>query len=220
MLLAIILWILSAALVGHFGRHRALGFWGVFLFSLVFSPIIGILGLLVFHSSAGRSSRRTIVKTAPLAGVISSVRAGLRPAAAELLSGLSIVEGLTPNWLVITWCSLILIFAAIYGTLTAMYPPVGVNSWVASVTTGFVQSVNVGSLGAVTDPRDQVLVLISSIQRLAVLVLVIGFIARVLLETGKNARNDGLGISAFRSRRSDASESPPKTPASAAVNGG
>jgi len=36
-------WLLLSLLIGHLGRHTALGFLGFFLLSLVFSPLIGAL---------------------------------------------------------------------------------------------------------------------------------------------------------------------------------
>jgi hypothetical protein len=39
------LWLLACILVGLVGRHRSMGFFGVFLLSLVLSPIVMILVL-------------------------------------------------------------------------------------------------------------------------------------------------------------------------------
>ncbi len=44
---ALILWIGSSILVAYWGRNRSVGPWGFLLFSLVFSPVVGALGLFV-----------------------------------------------------------------------------------------------------------------------------------------------------------------------------
>ena len=40
------LWVGASLLVGFLGRGRALGFWGVFLSSLVVSPLLGFVVLV------------------------------------------------------------------------------------------------------------------------------------------------------------------------------
>ena len=41
------IWFTLAVLLGTLGRHRTMGFWGYFFASLVFTPIIGLLLVLV-----------------------------------------------------------------------------------------------------------------------------------------------------------------------------
>jgi hypothetical protein len=43
----VLLWIGMSALVGFLGRHRSVGPWGFFAFSLIFTPIVGALSLFV-----------------------------------------------------------------------------------------------------------------------------------------------------------------------------
>lgn len=221
MLVAITLWVLAGALVGYFGRHRALGFWGVFLFAVVFSPIIGALALLVFHSRGDRPVRRTVVKRAPVAGLIPSVPAEFRPAAAELLTAVSTIEVLTPRWLVITWCSIILVFAAVYWAFAAKYGTGQAHAQLDPVTTGLVQSLNVGSLGGATDPQDHVIVLVAAIERLSVLVLLLAFMARLVLDLRQHL------VKGLASARISVPQPPsvpdmplPKTRVSSSTNGG
>lgn len=40
-------WLALSILVGAFGRHRTMGFWGYFFASLVLTPVIGLLLVLV-----------------------------------------------------------------------------------------------------------------------------------------------------------------------------
>jgi hypothetical protein len=42
----ILAWLLSAILIGFFGRHRRFGFWGYFFSSILFTPIVGVLLLI------------------------------------------------------------------------------------------------------------------------------------------------------------------------------
>jgi hypothetical protein len=36
-------YLLSSFLIGMFGRKKKMGFWGFFFFSIIFSPIMGLL---------------------------------------------------------------------------------------------------------------------------------------------------------------------------------
>jgi len=58
MLYATLLWLSTSLVVGYIGRKRALGFWGVFLFSLAFSPAVGLLALLVARSDQSEFTRK------------------------------------------------------------------------------------------------------------------------------------------------------------------
>ncbi|HEX3126522.1 MAG TPA: hypothetical protein VH394_04270 [Thermoanaerobaculia bacterium] len=42
-----VLWVIGSAVVGYLGRHREFGFWGFFLASLLVSPVIVLVVLLV-----------------------------------------------------------------------------------------------------------------------------------------------------------------------------
>lgn len=45
-----ITWFVASLFLGWAGRHRAIGFWGVFLISLVISPIVMAFVLLASYS--------------------------------------------------------------------------------------------------------------------------------------------------------------------------
>jgi len=47
MLLLILLWLLLSLIVAVFGVNRKFGFWGYFFASIIFTPIIGLLLVLV-----------------------------------------------------------------------------------------------------------------------------------------------------------------------------
>jgi hypothetical protein len=50
------LWLLAAAIIGIFGRHREIGFWGGFLFSVFLSPLGGVIAVATSktHASIAR----------------------------------------------------------------------------------------------------------------------------------------------------------------------
>jgi hypothetical protein len=55
--LPIALWILACLLIGYFGRHKKLGFWGYFFGSIVLTPIIGLI--LLFASDPRKVEKNT-----------------------------------------------------------------------------------------------------------------------------------------------------------------
>jgi len=42
----ILIWLAVSMIIAFFGRKRKFGFWGYFILSLVFSPLIGFIVLL------------------------------------------------------------------------------------------------------------------------------------------------------------------------------
>jgi hypothetical protein len=70
----VLLWILGSAVVAMLGRRKSVGFWGFLLFSLIFSPVVGALSLLVAGPSAAQRRRETEARALML------VAAGHRPA--------------------------------------------------------------------------------------------------------------------------------------------
>jgi len=43
----LIIWVIPSILLGLAGRSRKIGFWGAFLLSLIFSPVIGLIGVIL-----------------------------------------------------------------------------------------------------------------------------------------------------------------------------
>ena len=39
----IVAWILASCALGYLGRDRTMGFWGFFLFSLIFTPLLSLV---------------------------------------------------------------------------------------------------------------------------------------------------------------------------------
>lgn len=46
-MLYLVIWFFLSVVVGYSGRNRAFGFWGIFLASMFFSPILVMLVLLL-----------------------------------------------------------------------------------------------------------------------------------------------------------------------------
>lgn len=49
MLFIIVLWVLVSILVAYLGRRRVGGFWGTLLFSIIFSPLVALLALVLMR---------------------------------------------------------------------------------------------------------------------------------------------------------------------------
>jgi len=85
MVIGIALWLFASAVVAYFGRGRALGFWGVLIYSVLFSPIAGVFALVVFKSRlpkrsghAAETKRQTVERlkreNEALAGKLAAVQ--------------------------------------------------------------------------------------------------------------------------------------------------
>jgi len=46
--------ILASLIVGYLGRHRKMGFWGYFFASILLTPIVGILLVIVSEIKKGK----------------------------------------------------------------------------------------------------------------------------------------------------------------------
>ena len=53
--IVVIIWVLSSIILGILGKHRKLGSFGIFLISFFFSPLVGLIVLLV---SAPRAQQK------------------------------------------------------------------------------------------------------------------------------------------------------------------
>jgi len=58
MLTPLLVWVVLSVAVGFLGRDRTPGFWGFLVFSLVFSPLVGVLGLLIAGSRPSTPRRQ------------------------------------------------------------------------------------------------------------------------------------------------------------------
>lgn len=52
-------WLLLSLAVGYVGRHRAIGFWGFFALSLILSPLIVAVVLLLTSDAPAADERAT-----------------------------------------------------------------------------------------------------------------------------------------------------------------
>ena len=97
-------WILLSLVVGYFGRDSRGGFWGIFFFSLLFTPLIGGLAVLL----AGPSGRARTAEA-------RQRMAATRPASARPATRLSQLTAVAA-WrsLILSWVVVILLFAAAF----------------------------------------------------------------------------------------------------------
>lgn len=58
-------WILFSVIVGLFGQNRIIGFWGAFLLSLLFSPLIGIIICLFSSTKASAHPANNVLIVQP-----------------------------------------------------------------------------------------------------------------------------------------------------------
>jgi len=56
MILIIVALILISAIIGYSGRHRKMGFWGYFFASIMLTPLIGLLLVMVSDSKKNKDS--------------------------------------------------------------------------------------------------------------------------------------------------------------------
>jgi hypothetical protein len=56
---AVLLWIVTSMLVGYLGRHRRIGFLGFFLASLIFTPVLTFLILILSAPKKEQPRSRT-----------------------------------------------------------------------------------------------------------------------------------------------------------------
>lgn len=110
----IVLWVVTSAAIGWFGRKRVIGFWGFFVLSLLVSPIL--TGLFLLLAAPGK---RYVAETEQRVAE-SMRRAGLHaapavtPATAEVSS--MAAQARTPGMrvLMVAWVATIALFAVLY----------------------------------------------------------------------------------------------------------
>lgn len=65
------IWLLLSVLVGFFGHDTKIGFIGWFLISVVFSPILGVIGLYLFKKYAQKQPVTSALDSASSEAVTS-----------------------------------------------------------------------------------------------------------------------------------------------------
>lgn len=62
-MLIVFFWLVGALIIGVIASDRTLGFWGAFLISLIFSPLIGLLFTLLSKTNTEVNYRKSILRT-------------------------------------------------------------------------------------------------------------------------------------------------------------
>jgi hypothetical protein len=88
-MLSILIYVGVCALVGWFGSNRRFGFWGYFLFSILFTPLVGLVLVIAFDKAKPSSRLSKIVwELEELRSYIAKFEsAGLTPAETRELAG-------------------------------------------------------------------------------------------------------------------------------------
>lgn len=179
----ILLWFFTSAAIGWFGRKRVIGFWGFFVLSLLVSPIVTGLFLLV-----AAPGKRYVAETEQRVAA-SLRRTGLHPSqsrtAKAKASADPIVEhARTPGmrWLMGLWLITVAVFAGLYLATGAITE----GSLNAGGTFGVIDAVrlsfDVGTLGSGRDDiaASSIVTWLSSLQRLMVLVILVLMVSSLI----------------------------------------
>lgn len=179
----ILLWIVTSAAIGWFGRKRVIGFWGFFVLSLLVSPIVTSLFLLVAapgkryvaetEQRVAESLRRTGLAVAPP-----------RPGQTNGVVDPVVAHARTPGmrWLMVGWLATTAVFAG-------LYLMVGGSDAELSLTTGswglldaVRLSFDVGTLGSGRDDiaASSAVTWLASLQRLVVLVILVLMVSSLI----------------------------------------
>jgi hypothetical protein len=124
--LAALLWFLGSAVVGYLGRAKSVGFSGFFVFSLIFSPVVGALSLFVAGPSAAERRREIQARALVRLAAVSRPEATVRQATIRsitLTGQATMPPGAALQAFVLPWLALVLVFAVAYwamGTRTAI----------------------------------------------------------------------------------------------------
>jgi hypothetical protein len=157
----VIAWIVGALFIGFLGRNRRAGFWGNLFFSLLFSPLIGALALVLAGPSGKEKDKQ---------------RRAVRAAGQSQLARDSAFQAVLMAILV-PWLFVVALFSVAYWIAIGSNPeqPVLVQAFQLSLATA---TMGLSSLdpGAVTNT----LRVLMGIERLAVLVILAAAIVRVV----------------------------------------
>lgn len=109
----ILLWIVSSAAIGWFGRRRVVGFWGFFVLSLLISPIL--TGLFLLVAAPGK----TYVAETEQRVAESFRRAGFHPRESHARKVRNIADSITARTpgvirLAEAWVVVVVVFAGVF----------------------------------------------------------------------------------------------------------
>jgi len=169
----LIAWIVGALLMGYLGRKRRAGFWGSLFFSLLFSPIVGALALLLAGPSGKEKDkqRREVRKAAEGARVPSQ----MAPDSAFQAVLMSIL---------VPWLVLVAVFGVAY------WLAIGRDAEQSAIMLAFQISLDTATLGLSglsPEAMTGTIRILMGAERLGVLVILAAAIVRVVA-TNRDAR--------------------------------
>lgn len=166
----IIAWIVASLVIAYFGRRRTGGFWGMLFFSLILSPLLGLLALII----AGPSKKALAEQRSERIRVEERTRTtGTAPA-----SGTAGVSPERSIWRTFAgpWILLVVVFALLYWITAGAGRQYGAFAYALSL------SVEAGTLGLVGGgdhvPHGTVRFL-AAVQRMGVLLILAAVVVRL-----------------------------------------
>jgi len=155
----LVAWIVGSALIGYWCRRERAGFWGAFLFALLFSPVIAGLALLIARPPRPPGERAGLERISRLKTV--------RAVDAR-------VSRLTISRLITAWLVVIMLFGGIYW-LQRQY-----IGRAANLPDAIQLSFEVATLGANRSLAEGVPTSLLGLERLLVLLIVALLISRTM----------------------------------------
>jgi hypothetical protein len=162
----VIAWIVGSMLIGYLGRKRRAGFWGNFFFSMLVSPIVGALALLL----AGPSGQQKDQTRRAVRAAASRKAAVVRPAGINTIA----------STFLFPWLGLLLLFSVIYAiTLQGALDAAGLRrGFELSLDMATLGLTGVSASGAAGGTR-----ILMNLERLGVLLILATAIVRVVGST-------------------------------------
>lgn len=162
----VIAWIVGALLIGFLGRKRRAGFWGNLFFSLLFSPLIGALALVLAGPSGKEKDKQRRAVRAAAAGATGQSQLARDSAFQAVLMAI-----------LVPWLFLVVLFGVAYWIAVGSAPEQSalVQAFQLSLATATMGLSGLDP-GAVTN----VFRVLMGLERLGVLVILAAAIVRVV----------------------------------------
>jgi hypothetical protein len=181
----ILLWVAASAVIGWFGRKRIIGFWGFFVISLLLSPVI--VGLFLLIAAPGKryiaETEERVAASLRRAGVDAAHEA----AAAQVSTPMAVpVRTASVRRLAIGWLVTVAVFAGFYFAVGAGPASSGGGTGLTgAATVGVADAVrlsfHVATLGSGDDqPQSVMFQWGASLERLIVLAILVLLVASLI----------------------------------------
>lgn len=177
-------WILTSLLLAYLGRRRRGGFWGMLFFSLIFTPLLGLLALILAGPSAREKQRQQVAVARARNGGVSAHPA--RPGRALDMSPMRVVV----HAFLGPWFVLLVGFALIYWFLGGLRTTPSALYYAGYVSLEMATFGLVGATSAVTQAPEGLMRIAMAAERLGVLLLLAAVLVRLLVRRQDRAMLD------------------------------